>query len=76
MSALIEPAISAPVHDRALADIPNSKCLPSTFVYCMCLSIVRLMLEVRDIENLLAAEYTSFWGESVLHYERELLMSL
>ncbi len=75
MSAVIEPAISAPVHDSALADIPNSKCLPSTFVYCMCLSIVRLMLEVRYIENLLAAEYTSFRGESVFHYDRELLMS-
>jgi hypothetical protein len=76
MSAVIEPAISAPVYDSVLADIPNSKCLRSTFVYCMCLSIVRLMLEVRYIENLLAAEYTSFRGESVLDYDRELLMSL
>ena len=74
MSAVIEPAISAPVHNSTLADIPNKKCLPSTFVYCMCLSIVRLMLEVRYIENLLAAEYTSFRGESVLYYDRELLM--
>jgi len=75
MSAVIEPAISAPVHNSALADIPNSKCPPSTFIHCMCLSIVRLMLEVRYIEILLAAEYTSFRGESVLHYDRELLMS-
>lgn len=75
MSAVIEPASSAPIHNILLAEIDqDSKCYLFTFVHYMCFSVVRLMLEVRYVKNLLAVEIFCSNAESVLHCDVELFI--